>query len=533
MTSHQWDEGRIPFSVRVGITGHRDLADPGPAEADVNDCLRAIRDAFAAPATEVTFTVLSALAEGADRLVVHRAFDVFGDAAALHAVLPLGPEDYRTDFASSDSEREFDALLEKAADHHEIQGTDDRDEAYERAGRYIVDQSDVLIALWNGDHGGGRGGTGQVVEYAEEHHVPLLVIPTARLSERDRGAGPRPKSLRRQLERIAHGPPFARVAQLNEGSIRDPPLAPMVEDEWKRLAQAAQGSSLAWHEEAAWFVPRLVRADALAVRYQKWYQRLDGTMYALAALAVAVVAAQSQAGWSSKVLLAEVGCMLALVGIYAIARKLRLHERWIGYRSLAENLRSALFITLASAAAEGARLMRVVDQPWFQRAFSEGWSHRPAWLSLTDDRDLRQFLIHAWAEDQACYHRRTVERFARQRLVLTVTVFAVFGVTLVAGLLHAFHAVSGESAEKMLVVLAIVLPAVGAALTGVRDQRQYRLHEARSTRAADRLERLAQAQRQVESGTAPRLAEQIQTVIRADALDWSEVIELQDIDLVT
>jgi len=269
------------------------------------------------------------------------------------------------------------------------------------------------------------------------------------------------------------------------------------------------------------------------VRYQKWYQRLDGTMYALAALAVAVVAAQSQAGWSSKVLLAEVGCMLALVGIYAIARKLRLHERWIGYRSLAENLRSALFITLASAAAEGARLMRVVDQPWFQRAFSEGWSHRPAWLSLTDDRDLRQFLIHAWAEDQACYHRRTVERFARQRLVLTVTVFAVFGVTLVAGLLHAFHAVSGESAEKMLVVLAIVLPAVGAALTGVRDQRQYRLHEARSTRAADRLERLAQAQRQVESGTAPRLAEQIQTVIRADALDWSEVIELQDIDLVT
>jgi hypothetical protein len=528
-----WDEGRIPFSVRIGVTGHRDLADPGRAEADVNECLRATRDAFAAPETEVKFTVLSALAEGADRLVVHRAFGVFGDAATLQAVLPLDPEDYRTDFPSFDSKREFDILLAKARVRHPTPGTADRDEAYERAGRYIVDQSDVVIALWNGYRKGGRGGTSQIIEYAGKYGVPVVVIPTARLGERDRGAGPRRKSPRRQLERIAHRTAYARVAELNHGSTRDRPLERMLDGEWKRLAEVAPGSLLAWHEIAAWFVPRLVRADALAIRYQKWYHRLDRAMYALAALAVAVVATQSQAGWSKKVLLAEVGCMLALVGIYAIARTLRLHERWIGYRSLAENFRSALFIALASAPAEGVGLVRVVDLPWFQRAFSEAWSHRPAWPTLTDDRDLRRFLISAWAKDQACYHRKTVKRFARQRGVITVVVFVVFGVTLAAGLLHAFDWVSGDSVEKTLVVLAIVLPAVGAALTGIRDTRQYRLHEVRSTRAANRLERLAQAQGDAESVTARRLAEQIQTVIRAEAFDWSGVIEFQDIDLVT
>jgi hypothetical protein len=533
VTSERWDEGRIRFNVGVGVTGHRDLSDPGRAEADVDHCLRAIRDAFAAPETNVTFTVISALAEGADRLVVYRAFDVFGEAATLHAVLPLAPDEYRSDFASYDSKREFDVLLDKAADRHPTRGSDDRDEAYERAGRHIVDHSDVVIALWNGDRGGGRGGTGQIVEYAEEHHVPVFVIPSARLSERDRAPVPRPKSWRRQLGRIADRPPFTRVAQLNKGSISHPPLGPMAEEMWSRLEEAAQGSSVPWQEVAAWFVPRLVRADALAVKYEKWYHRMDTAVYALAALAVAVVAVQSQAGWSNKVLLAEVGCMLALVSIYGIARTLGLHERWIGYRSLAENVRSALFIALASALAEGAGLVRVVDQPWFQRAFSEVWSERPASPAITNDRELQQFLIKGWAEDQARYHRKTVKRLARQRRVLTITLLTLFGLTLVAGLLHVFDALSGDSAEKTLVVLAIVLPAAGAALTGIRDQRQYRLHEVRSTRAADRLERLAQAHSQDETETAPRLAEQINTVIRAEALDWSGVIEFQDIDLVT
>jgi hypothetical protein len=528
-----WDEGRIPFRVRVGITGHRDLADPGRAETEVTDCLRAMQDVFASRETNVSFTVLSALAEGADRLVVQRAFEVFEDAATLEAVLPLDPGDYRSDFASYESKREFDTLLQKAGSCHRTERTDDRDEAYERAGRYIVDQSDVVIALWNGDRGQGRGGTGQIVQYAEEHDVPVLEIPIARLNKRAAGVGSRRRSLRHELERIAHRTAFARVAQLNQGSIRRPPLEPMIETEWRRLTNAAQGCSLPWHHVAAWFVPRLVRADSLALHYHKWYQRLDRAMYALAALAVAIVATQSQAGWSKKVLLAEVGCMVALIGIYVIARKLRLHERWIGYRSLAENFRSALFIVLASAPAEGARLVRVVDQPWFQRAFTEAWSDRPGSAAVTDDRGLRQFLINAWAKDQARYHRKTVKQFARQRTVLTAIVFTLFGVTLVAGLLHAFDAVSGDSAGKTLVVLAIVLPAVGGALTGIRDQRQYRLHEVRSTRAANRLERLAQAQTQANSGTARRLAEQIQTVIRAEALDWSGVIEFQDIDLVT
>jgi hypothetical protein len=41
-----------------------------------------------------------------------------------------------------------------------------RTEAYEQAGRYVVEHSDVLVAVWDGLSASGRGGTAEIVAWA-------------------------------------------------------------------------------------------------------------------------------------------------------------------------------------------------------------------------------------------------------------------------------------------------------------------------------------------------------------------------------
>jgi uncharacterized phage-like protein YoqJ len=56
--------------------------------------------------------------------------------------------------------------------------------AFLTAGKYVVDKSDVLFAIWDGDKAKGLGGTGDVVEYALSlkktiiHLNPLSMIKT-------------------------------------------------------------------------------------------------------------------------------------------------------------------------------------------------------------------------------------------------------------------------------------------------------------------------------------------------------------------
>jgi hypothetical protein len=92
--------------------------------------------------------VLSSLAEGTDRLVVRRVLARPG--ASLVAVLPLPRLDYLADFESPQSRQEFLELLGEAETVIEMPAADSRKEAYEQAGRYVVEYSDVLVTVWDG-----------------------------------------------------------------------------------------------------------------------------------------------------------------------------------------------------------------------------------------------------------------------------------------------------------------------------------------------------------------------------------------------
>lgn len=189
----------IPYRVRIGVTGHRKLDDPAAMEALVKKAIDTeVEGLLAADARRkivhdrraevaIRFSVVSSLAEGADR-VVARAVLSYPDAR-LDAVLPLTLEDSMEDFTTEALRKEFAELLRRCSEPvvlwtrsireacHDADGqTELRSEAYAQAGRYVVDHCDVLIAVWDGKPARGGGGTAEIVQYAQEQNRPIIRV---------------------------------------------------------------------------------------------------------------------------------------------------------------------------------------------------------------------------------------------------------------------------------------------------------------------------------------------------------------------
>lgn len=162
--------------LRVGVTGHRLLADPDAVAAAVDGVL----DRLAA-APDTRLVAVSSLAEGADRIVADRVLARPG--SALEVVLPLPADDYVADFAEGSSRADFARLLEAAA-RVEVVPADDADPsrtaAYARAGTAMLRACDVLLALWDGEASRGRGGTAEVVAEARTAGIPVEVVSVER-----------------------------------------------------------------------------------------------------------------------------------------------------------------------------------------------------------------------------------------------------------------------------------------------------------------------------------------------------------------
>lgn len=155
--------------VAIGITGHRYLAELDKLRSGLDEVARRLESTF-----PEQWTIVSALAEGADRLTAQRLLARQG--SGLVAVLPLPREDYATDFVTSASRAEFETLLARADEVAELPPRPDRDEAYEAGGLAMLDLSDVIVAVWDGQGAQGRGGTGEIVAAARERGMPVVWV---------------------------------------------------------------------------------------------------------------------------------------------------------------------------------------------------------------------------------------------------------------------------------------------------------------------------------------------------------------------
>ena len=147
--------------IVVGVTGHRDLRRPDVAELE-----KRVREFFATLRyrhPDAPIVVLSALAEGADRLAARVALAL---NLRLQAPLPMPRDLYELDF-DENSKEDFAGLLSRAESYSEIpmhKPDAGRIKQYDLLGDLLAQSSTILLALWDGAPSDKPGGTAAVVE---------------------------------------------------------------------------------------------------------------------------------------------------------------------------------------------------------------------------------------------------------------------------------------------------------------------------------------------------------------------------------
>lgn len=153
----------------IGVTGHVHI--PATAQPDIERDLRSLMADLAQPLTGYT-----CLAPGADQMFARVVLELGG---RVSAIIPC------VGYAESLDPGERTVLGELLAEASTTEFLDfprPSEEAYMAAGRRVVDQSDLLIAVWDGQPARGPGGTADVVQYAGARGTRIIrVWPTGLL----------------------------------------------------------------------------------------------------------------------------------------------------------------------------------------------------------------------------------------------------------------------------------------------------------------------------------------------------------------
>jgi hypothetical protein len=186
---------RARLALRVGVTGHRpnklEFADENQLRRQIQTALLFLKNTtaqlhqsvgtFYLPESPV-LRIISPLAEGSDRFVAEEGL---GLGFQLQCPLPFSREEYEKDFKDKHSRERFHELVGQATAVLELDGARDTSESsdlesasYEAAGRIVLNQSDVIIAIWDGNPGK-KGGTGQIVAEAERLGIPIIWIESS------------------------------------------------------------------------------------------------------------------------------------------------------------------------------------------------------------------------------------------------------------------------------------------------------------------------------------------------------------------
>ncbi len=205
-----------PMTLRIGVAGHRDLSAIEDLD-NLRNRIRAIYDDIydviqnISPQNskntvaqtiyqnnaEAVIRIISSLAEGADRLCIEKktAGNQKGVVTFEHelaCILPFSKENFEQDFLPENSivdhhngtVSEFNAILEKIgygkpeAQVIELDGDPaKRDEAYYHCSKLLVEHSDILIAVYDGDDSKDEGTTA-TVNAAKQHGIPVIHVST-------------------------------------------------------------------------------------------------------------------------------------------------------------------------------------------------------------------------------------------------------------------------------------------------------------------------------------------------------------------
>ena len=494
----------VPFVVSV--SGHRDLrpAEVPQLQRKVRDFLSELRDTC----PDRIVAVMSALAEGADRLVAREALAL---GMPLTIVLPMPASLYVQDFESRESRAEFDRLCAAAVDVFELPITPgntaasiatpgpSRSRQYAQLGVFLCAHCHVLLALWDGKASDRLGGTAQVVRF---HHDDVMPGYTPQAAASRLVLTDDESDLVYHIvcsRDCADGAPAAGLEPLETWWFTTDEHEPRTRELPQRYRQVFERSNefsreavahaasidagrypLLTQEQADSMPPGLrdidqvfCAADWLAIRFQKRVLltlRMTHACVLLMGVAYISYTDMSADRWLLLVLL---GLMLLASGVNWLARRGDWHRKYLDYRTLAEGLRVQFYWaaagvtsgTVSKFAHDNFLQMQDPDLGWIRNVMRVAGTECDVRPNL-DPQGVR-FAIREWLGDDqggqlGYFQRKGGERLRRHRDTQKLGRFGLWGSAVTLLLLLFVEAGIPEEVRAPLVFgMGLVLLAVG------------------------------------------------------------------------
>lgn len=576
---------RPRLTLNIGITGHRATILP-PAIATavqpvVDEIFRELHastlrlhaaDPEIFAETPALLRLHTPLATGADQLAAESAR---ASGYYVRALLPFAPAEYRKDFAKGDELTEFNRQLDVADDVFALPGDrSDEESAYVMVGKAVIAAADILVAVWDGREGNGPGGTAHVVDLALGNMVPVVHVAI------DRDTGRVSKRL------LIGGDAVEPVVQPLEGAdgfdalVRDT-LAPHTEIERRQLAGYFQESerrtnlrieypallamlgikslpsrpwlqaSLQQDVEREWagvrsvqpvgafraLAPAYAWANFLAIRYAQLFRSGHVTNYALSALAV-ILALFGLIVPEAKfyLVIAELATIGLLFYNTTAGTGGEWHRRWLQYRHLAESLRPLIYLKRTGLISTPFRSDFVHGRQhreagadwtrWYAAAIWREMDSPSGTITEVEIRQLAEDVLHEQVDPQAQYHQVNAARMHKLDHRLHEIGNFLMGAVIASCVLFliGYFPLNDliKSMSAPFIFLTAGLPALGAAVFGMRGHGEHLLAASRSANTATALAangvRLAQARRLDDlSAELQRTAE----IMLADLNEWT------------
>ncbi|MEO6006133.1 MAG: hypothetical protein ABIZ04_26035 [Opitutus sp.] len=483
---------QLPQFHVIGFTGHRQLAEPSRISAGIRSALTELK--HAAPGE---WLALSSIAAGSDTLFAREAMR---QNLAWQAVLPLTPAEFKKDFSPAEW-REAEGLMAEAEQVRVLTELDGRNDAYLDAGMETVHESDVLLAVWDGEPARGKGGTADVVGYARELGHPLVIIDSA-TGELRRENWDAFTERELDLVHFNHLPP----APPSNYETPNPFAAPKVVREFQH------------------------RTDHAASQGAPQFRRLIASTVLLHVMATVVAAAALAFGWHAIVLpWIKLLCLLGALAVALVLRAQGTHHHWVRCRLAAEFCRSAL---ATWGLPRAAPLFAELDLPGLRQLTRslQVLRRRTTGATPADMATFKEAYLRERVDDQLAYYTRKLAQaeplLKRLRLGFWfATVFAIVCTALYATD-HTWHflKVHGEAEELVYYFLPISLPVVAAAfmsLVSIND-----LHR-RLARYREMLSVLGSTRKQISYtqtwSSLERIVQRTERALLQEVLEWHSI----------
>jgi len=560
----------IPYRIRLGVTGHRSLKDKDILSERITEILKndlldekskELVSSFAST-TPLSFSILTPLAEGADRLVAETVL-AFNKTSSIEVVLPMTLNDYKKTFSDPDNPQ-FDELRSKAREVIALRNYDftsdpkivysnspddieskierARKEAYERVGHYVVNHVDILIALWDGNKSAKQGGTSETVSYANSKGLPLIILSTEA-----------PYKINPVKRFEIYEDSIKSLDKFNKTELPGDYEEKIVNKSYSRLKAGAVESTQQdinyidpWTLIKNIILPYSARSSLEAKKNQKRYKW--GGFWIYMNSAFAIISAIIGILYPSVQFLSfsiEILSLLFVLGIFFYITKTKAHKNWLEYRFLTERLRSACFFLITNleiSAIEVPPHMRLAHKTndWMIKVFNEIWNMLPPMKGLPENllSWAQKYIDETWIQDQIGFHKKKRNNLRRLNKWIAFTGWLFFISALIVPIVHVCSSlITGENQggqfNNLLNFLAIVLPVVSVAMVGIRTHREYERIERRSENMAIVLHDISHKFMTIENTAEfERLMHYTDEVTLRENQDWLMLMRLAKIDIL-